>query len=355
MQELVTSMLGTGGQVIVIDDGYSFMNSCLLLGGEFIEFSNENKICINPFSIMDSNKFAEDEIYREEVIQLLNVIIRNMARSEIRTNDMENSFIAEAIYHVIYKYGLKADISKVASFLKTKNDPRAQDLGFMLFPFTNEGMYGSYFNGKANLSLTRRLYDFEFEKIGSKPELRNIVLMIIMFLVTEKMFHSDRTIRTLLLIDEAWSLLHGNGSQEFVEGIARRARKYNGSIVTGTQSIDDYYKNAAATAAIQNTDWYFILAQSPNVIESMKKSGRILMTEDMESALKSVKTISGQYSEVMIYNASLGWSIGRLILDPYSVALYSSKGEEFAKIKALKAQGYTLSQALEEVANEIKR
>ena len=40
MQELVASIRGFGGKVYVIDDGRSFMNSCRLQGGEFVEFSD---------------------------------------------------------------------------------------------------------------------------------------------------------------------------------------------------------------------------------------------------------------------------------------------------------------------------
>ena len=114
-----------------------------------------------------------------------------------------------------------------------------------------------------------------------------------------------------------------------------------------------YYKNPAATAAIQNTDWFCILSQTRESIEAIKKSGRIVMDTEMEKALKSVTMVDREYSEVMIYGASIGWVIGRLILDPYSIALYSSKGEDFGKIKALQAQGYTLEDALESVANDI--
>jgi conjugal transfer ATP-binding protein TraC len=51
----------------------------------------------------------------------------------------------------------------------------------------------------------------------------------------------------------------------------------------------------------------------------------------------------------------MGWSVGRLILDPYSIALYSSKGEDFGKIKALQDQGHTLADAIEIVAKDIAR
>lgn len=352
MQELVSALVGAGGQVIVIDDGRSFMHSCLLQEGQFLEFGGSD-ICINPFSIISQGAFERNPQYKDEVVHLLNLIVRQMCRAQAVTSDIENAFIQDAIADVWQNKSSSATMTDVAEALLSHQDARASDLGKMMKPFTKTGLYARFFEGKSNISLEQAFFVFEFDKIKSKPDLQRVVLMVLIFLVSEKMFHGDRSRTVSLVIDEAWSLLHGSHFAEFIEGIARRARKYNGNIVTGTQSMDDYYKNPAATAAIQNTDWFCLLAQNRESVESMQKLGRISMTEEMEKALCSLKVVANQYSEVMIYGASTGWAIGRLILDPYSIALYSSKGQEFAKIKELQKKGLSLNQALEEVASGI--
>jgi hypothetical protein len=58
-----------------------------------------------------------------------------------------------------------------------------------------------------------------------------------------------------------------------------------------------------------------------------------------------------QYSEALIYGPR-GYAVGRLILDPYSIALYSSKAADWAKINDLIEQGYALPDALEQIAEE---
>lgn len=354
MQELVSSLVGAGGQVIVVDDGRSFMNSCILQGGSFVEFSGESDLCINPFSIVSSETFDRNPEYKEEVIHLLNLIVRQMCRATGESSDIENAFIAEAIDKVWSEHKRSATMSHVSDYLLKHEDIRAKDLGIMITPFTGKGLYSRFFEGKSSIKLDSSFFVFEFDKIKSKPDLQRIVLMVLIFLVSEKMFHGNRSRTISLVIDEAWSLLHGSHFAEFIEGIARRARKYNGNLITGTQSIDDYYKNPAATAAIQNTDWFCLLSQNKESIESMKKTGRISMDSEMEKALGSLMMVNHQYSEVMIYGSSIGWVIGRLILDPYSVALYSSKGDDFAKVKLLQSQGMKLEDALEQVANDIQ-
>ena len=73
----------------------------------------------------------------------------------------------------------------------------------------------------------------------------------------------------------------------------------------------------------------------------------------MEMAIKSLKKIDNEYGEVMIYGPN-GWSIGRLLLDPYSLALYTSKGTEYEKIEAAVKRGMELEEAIEIVANDIR-
>ncbi len=45
------------------------------------------------------------------------------------------------------------------------------------------------------------------------------------------------------------------GTANFLEGVVRRARKYTGSLITGTQSLMDYYNNPAALVCLENSDW----------------------------------------------------------------------------------------------------
>lgn len=354
MQELVTSLVGANGQVIVMDDGRSFMNSCILQGGTFVDFGGDTNLCINPFSIVSQATLLTNPEYKEEVMHLLNLIIRQMCRASEVTSDVENSFIQDAIKSVWDQYGTKADVTHVAQYLMSQDDSRATDLGRMLNRYARGGLYERFFDGDANISLDQSFYVFELDKLKSKPDLQSVALMVLIFLVSEKMFHGDRSRTISLVIDEAWDMLHGTQFAEFIEGIARRARKYNGSLVTGTQSIDDYYKNPAATAAIQNTDWFCLLSQKKESVEAMKTSSRVKMDGEMEKALNSLVMVDHQYAEAMLYSSE-GWSVLRLILDPYSVALYSSKGQDFAKIQELQASGVSLEEAIEVVANDIQR
>lgn len=351
MQELVASIRGFGGKVFVIDDGRSFMNSCRLQGGEFVEFSDAADICLNPFSIVSVETMEKSKEYKGEVINLIKAMVKQMCKSIEHITDYENGLIEEAVNHAWETQKNNANITTVRDYFAVHKDPRANDLATMIRPFTKDGNYAKLFEGQSNIKLTNPLMVFELAEIKNKKDLQAIVLMFLMFLVSENMYFGDRKTPIALVIDEAWDLLHGEGSKTFIEGLARRARKYCGSLITGTQSVNDYYKTPATIAAIENTDWMILLAQKKESVEQLEATKRIVMDDYLKQNLNSLRMVDHQYSEALIYGPR-GYSVGRLILDPYSIALYSSKAEDFARINQLTTQGLTLADALEQIANQ---
>lgn len=358
MQELVTSILGYGGKVYVIDDGRSFMKSAQLQGGEFIEFSDKSRICLNPFSVVDEKVMAENAEYKGEVIGLIRSMVRQMCEG-IKKDSSGNSsitqiqerYIEEAVQIVWEKKKTKATITDVKNYFDHHEDKRAKDLSILVKPYTKEGIYARFFEGQSNIKISNIFMVFELAELKNKKELQSIVMMFLMFLISENMYFGDRKTPITLLIDEAWDLLHGEGSSTFIEGLARRARKYCGNIVTGTQSVNDYYKTNATIAAFENTDWIVLLMQKKESIKLLEESKRINMDENFKKDLLSLKMVDGNYSEAIIYGPQ-GYAVTRLILDPYSATLYSSKPEIYAKVNDLVEAGFSIADAIEKICLE---
>jgi len=363
MQELVTSVLGFGGKAYVIDDGRSFMNTAKLQSGEFIEFSDKSNLILNPFSIIDEQAMQKNPEYVGEVISLIRSMIRQMCegvkKDSAPISQVQDRFIEEAVQNAWEKHQKNASVSIVRDFLSLHKDERAKDLAILMRPFclkdkndeAVDGIYSRFFTGQSNIKLTNAFMVFELAELKNKKEFQSIVMMFLMFLISENMYFGDRKTPISLIIDEAWDLLHGEGSSTFIEGLARRARKYGGNLITGTQSVNDYYKTSATIAAFENTDWIVLLAQKKESVEALSQSKRIAMDDGFKRDITSLKMVSGQYSEVLIYGPK-GYAIGRLILDPYSIALYSSKASDWSRINDLTKNGYNLADALEVLAEE---
>jgi len=143
---------------------------------------------------------------------------------------------------------------------------------------------------------------------------------------------------------------HG-ASGQFIEAGYRRARKYGGAFGTITQSVDDYYRNEATRAAIDNADWLFLLRQKPENIERLGKEGKLVLDEWLKRQLASVSTEHGHFSEIYLHSP-VGSGLGRLLLDPFSMLVYSTRAEDFEAIKRLRQQGLSVAEAIERLVAE---
>ena len=349
LQEICAALRGAGAKVVVIDDGRSFEHSVKLQGGRFVEFTLRAGFCLNPFSMIDAARAAEDEDYRLDCFGMIKAIVGQMARYSAALSDTERGLIDRAVNQVWEAHGPQGSVTRIAESLMRGGEPQALELATALAPFTYGGTYGSFFEGQASLSLDDDFTVFEMSDLAAREELRSVVLSAIMFLTSQAMTRTPRQTRKLLLIDEAWAMLKGGSMGEFVETYARTARKYGGALATATQSLNDYYKSDGATAALENSDWMLILQQKSETIADFRKSARLDMDDRTETLIRSLKRSGTDYSEVFIKGPEVE-SIGRLVLDPFSATVFSSSPATFAAIEAEIARGHQLADAIERIA-----
>ncbi len=347
MQELVSGIAGSGGEAVVIDDGRSFQHTAEALGGAFIAFGKD-PARLNPFAMIDAETAARDGDYREECFAMLAAVIGRMCRRRGRIDDIEAALIDEAIAAAWEEAGNGADLGTVQQRLEAAGDRRASDMALALGPWRPGGAMGRLFEGAGTPALDAALTVFELAELKGRGDVQGVVLMLVIFLATQRMYHGPRTRPKAIVIDEAWDLLSGEDSKAFLEGAARRARKYRGALITGTQSVNDYYSNPAARAAWENSDWVIFLAQKDESVELLKQEKRIHCDPGMERALKSLATVDGRHAELVLHGPD-GWRVARLALDRWSTALYSSRGPAYAAVEGLKDEGLTTEQAIDRI------
>ncbi len=345
MQELMTSTLGQGGRVFVLDVGRSFEKTCLLLEGQFIEFTPKTPLCLNPFSSLKGQ--TREEV--EDSLSMLKSILCTMAAPNLGVDDLEASYLEQAMRESWRQYQEKTTLTKIAQRLLENKDKKANGLGIMLYPYTKTGIYGRFFEGEANVDFQKSLVVLELEELKERKDLQAVIVQMVVVHITNQMFLGDRQTPFMIVFDEAWDMLRGSKSGVFVETLARRLRKYNGSLVVGTQSVNDFYQSPGAQAAYENSDWLCLLSQKPESINMLKENKRVNMNAYMEETLKSVHTQGGDYAECMIYGPH-GYAVTRLVLDPFSKVLYSTKASEYSAVKRLVDQGWTMEAAVEKMA-----
>ncbi len=342
-QEYITCLLGSGAKVWVIDVGRSYEKTCRMLGGTFIEFVPDKRISLNPFT------FIKDF---ESSLAMLKPLLAVMARPTTNTSDEETSFLEKALKAAWDEKGNEATITTVAEWLNKQNNGICNNLSDLLYTYTKDGMYGRYFEGPSNIDLNNFFMVLELQELKAKKDLQKIILLVLMYQISEAMYLGNRSQIKSCVIDEAWDLLDGenNSAAKFIEVGYRTARRYKANFVTITQSINDYYKNVTSRAAFENSDYNIILGQKPESIDQLRSSGRFNLTSFSERLFKSLRK-TDDYSECIIKDP-VGMSVHRIIFDPYSRILYSSKGDEFEAVNKLVAQGSSLRDAIDIVARK---
>ena len=349
LQELCAAFAGVGARVIVIDDGRSFEHMAKSLGGKFVEFRLRDGFSLNPFSMIDVSLIADDEDYLVDALAMLKSIVGQMGRHIDRLNDTERGLVDAAVNRVWDAKGREGCIDDVIAALRSDGNAQGEDLAIAMFPFGSGGTYGRFFIGEASVDMSNPLTVFELSDLSSREELRSVVLTAIMFMSSQTMRRIDRQIPKALLIDEAWQMLRGGSMADFVETYSRTCRKYGASLITATQSLNDYYKSEGSLAALENSDWSVILQQKPETISDFQKHDRFDMDGHTEALLRSLKRSGSDYSDILIKGPET-LAVGRLVLDPYSATLYSSSPQIFAAIERFIEAGLSMDEAIERVA-----
>ena len=349
LNELALRYLATGAKVWIIDVGRSFEKLCHTVGGQYIEFTEQAGLILNPFTMVTD--------IGEDMDMLKNLIGQMMSPSRPLT-DYEMSQVEINLRELWDIHGRDTTISMLAEKLinygnhDNEGDRRVRDLGVQLVSFTEKGAYGKYFTGETNVRFDNNFVVLELEELNNKKALQSVIMLLIMYKITQEMYLSNRAQPKIVIIDEAWDLMSGGSTAGFIEKGYRRVRKYKGGFITGTQSVQDYYMSAGAEASLVNADWMFMLRQKPESITALETQGRLSMDAHLKKMMLSITTLQGVYSEVLVHCGQMGHGIGRLFFDKFSLLLNSSKAEDFEAIRRYRESGMDTVSAIEQVMRD---
>lgn len=346
--ELIRSILAAGGRAFVIDAGHSYEKPCKQRNGQFIEFTPGYTPSFNPFPMIED--LGDEEAF-EDVVRMITGMVNSMTAPERHLDDYEKGIVEQVVQEEVAEHGRLGSITgiyrRLIAFKNNQSgepDPVAGRLAQAMRSYTTEGVYGRYFTGEQPVRFSSDFVVLELDGLNDAPRLQSTVLMIMMFQITQAMYQ-DRSRQKIVLIDEAWSLMRDGATGYFIEAMYRRCRKYRGQAVTITQSFADYFRNATTMAAYSNSDFLAALRQTEEAYEAAFKSAQFVATEAQKKMMRSLETVAGRFSDIMI-KGPMGWGVGRLILDPYSLLQYSTKAEDFEAIKHYRDQGLSIDQAI---------
>lgn len=340
--ELLLSYLSEGAQIWVIDAGRSYKNLAEIVKGDFLQFDESSNICLNPFALIED--YHEDE---DAVVSL----IQNMASASNNLDEFQIAGLKRIMSILWQEHSNDMTIDMIANYCLSEDDKRIKDLGSQLFPFTSSGSYGKYFNGKNTIDFKNDFTVLELDELNGRRHLRQVVLLQLIYQIQQQIFLGERKRKKIIMVDEAWDLLKDGDCSTFIEHAYRKFRKYGGSAIIATQSINDLYNSSTGQAIAENSATMFLLGQTNETIESVKKTGRLALSEGCYELIKSVHTLSGIYSEIFI-KSSNGVGVGRLIVSEFQKLLYSTSAEDFNAITSYTKKGFSVAESIKLVLKE---
>lgn len=353
--EIIKETVCVGGKAFVMDKGRSFADTCFNLDGQHIDFKGDSSLSLNPFTHIPTGETQSEVDDRSDLLGGLLSMVKTMAFRAGQKDEF--GFLEEAVMTVWSTYGPEGNIDKIHLELNENSDSRAKDIARCLLPFTSKGEHGHYFNPPANINLKSDLVVIETDNIP--PEILAVMTMVMITQVWQRMVKSDRNAPFLVLIDEAWELLAGEESGEFIERLVRTARKYRCSLGVATQNLDDFHKDGATgpQAAWQNSMWKVIFNQDPSTVtkyQSHKVLKEFVSDSYRETMMRSLGP-SKTFSEFLLYSKDAACIPARFYADPYSALLYSTSGSDVARLRELRSAGKSLDESIEVILQERER
>lgn len=132
-----------------------------------------------------------------------------------------------------------------------------------------------YFDGHTTIRPTTKFIVFNIRDLMNADEnIRNALFFNILKYAWSHCL--DRTINTVMMVDEAHILLSGNNTigADFLAQIQRRARKYNSGTLFITQQPSDFADQAVITqgkAIFDNASYYLIMGLKKQGVEDLAK------------------------------------------------------------------------------------
>lgn len=345
LNEIILSYMSEGARVWVIDAGKSYKKLCESLEGDFVEFGEDSRICLNPFETITNWEEEEDGIVS---------LVGAMASVNANLSDLQIAELKRIMKVLWDERGQSMTVDDIREACISSEDPRVMDIGKQLYAFSSTGAYGRFFNGKNTADFRNDFTVLELDELQGRKHLRQVVLLQLIYQIQREMYLGERDRKKLVIIDEAWDLLKEGEVSVFMEHAYRKFRKYGGSAIIATQAVTDLYDNKVGRAIADNSANMFLLGQKKESIEMVKEKKLLVLSPAGFNILRSVYTEAGVFSEIFLITER-GQGVGRLVVSDFQGLLYSTAPEDVQAIKLYQDQGLSVSDAIKSVLRDRKR
>lgn len=279
-------------EVIVIDPEDEYRDMCQSVSGEYINFSFNSEVKINPFDLSNIYEEGENELGLKilSLHSLLKVMLKQVSPEEeaILDRALISCYKAKGITPDPNTQNreppLMEDLYKALQGMETE---AARNLSFKLEKFI-KGSFRGIFDQKSNIDIRNEFTVFGIKEM--EDELRPIAMFIILDFIWTRIRRDLK--RRILVVDEAWYLMKYPDSASFLKSLAKRARKYYLGVTTITQDVEDFLSSEDGKAIVTNSSLQLLLKQSTAAIDRLQQvfylsegEKRLLLSADVGEGL----------------------------------------------------------------------
>jgi intein/homing endonuclease len=258
-------------EVIIIDPENEYEALSYAMGGEYIQFRFGTTTKINPFDLAVLAKQGSEESELNQKILSLHGFFRVVMGQLTPTED---ALLDRALILTYKQKGITPDpatqtrepplMEDLYKTLVGMEEGLAKGLADRIEKFVKGSLVG-IFDQQTNIEIRNHLTVFSIRDL--EDELRPIAMYLILDFIWTKIRKNIK--RRLLIVDEAWYMMKYPDSANFLNSIAKRARKYYLGVTTITQDAEDFLEGELGRAIIQNSSMQILLKQSAAAIDKI--------------------------------------------------------------------------------------
>ena len=271
LSTLAMGALGLGIQVYVIDPEHEYGDLSRRLGGVDVSLALGSGHALNVLDLRPSDRRDESWIgpATADAVDLCATICGGL--------DERERAVLETAVRLAYRDADPPFLHDVAARL-----PEDSRVAAILGRWVH-GSLGQMFSAPTNIDLDAPIVTFGMR------ELRDEMVAPVHFLLAEALWtrikRKDR--RRMLVVDELGLLFEDPTIRRFVVGLARRIRKYDGSLVFATQNPGDLLSSDQGAVVATNPAMLFMGAQRPG--EAAKLQRAFHLSRDQRGFLETAR------------------------------------------------------------------
>lgn len=256
-------------EIIIIDPEGEYHDMTEAVDGEYIDFTFNSAVKMNPFDLSAVYEEGENELGLKilSLHTLLKIMLGDVTAAEeaildralIATYKAKGITPDPATQHL--EPPLMEDLYKALMGMET---PESKNLSYRLEKFI-KGSFRGIFDQKSNLDIKNQFTVFGIKEL--EDELRPIAMFIILDYIWTKVKRDLK--RRLLIVDEAWYLMKYPDSATFLYSLAKRARKYYLGVTTITQDVEDFLATDHGKAIVTNSSIQLLMKQSTAAVDKI--------------------------------------------------------------------------------------